>query len=57
MPGGCGKFANFSALERDIHYSYKQKVEADDNREILPTKIPHIQFIVLIYPEGGAWYS
>jgi len=27
------------------------------NREILLAKSPHVKFIVLIYPEGGDWYS
>ena len=27
MPGGCGVFVSSSALERDIQYSYRQKVE------------------------------
>ena len=42
---------------RGVTYSAFYSILMGKVCEILLAKIPHIKFIVLIYPEGGAWYS
>ena len=42
---------------RSLNQVEPDEIEHNGVETILFAKSPHIKFIVLIYPEGGAWYS
>ena len=49
MPGGCGIFS--SSLERDIHYSHRQKVEPDEIER------NGVETIVKSFSQKNFWYQ